>query len=46
VGDGLQAPARRNELLRPILEGLMWVLLVATVALWAGTAMLSKRRRG
>ncbi len=47
VGDDLErGTARRNELLRPILEGLMWVLLVATVALWAGTAMLSKRRRG
>ena len=35
--------APRGEWLRPVLDGLMWVLLVATVVLWAGTAALSKR---
>ncbi len=35
----------RQARLQPILDGLMWALLVVTVLLWAGTAALSKRRR-
>ena len=37
--------ARSRQLVREILNAAMWVLLLATVALWTATAILSQRRR-
>jgi len=37
--------ARARQLVREILNGAMWALLLTTVALWTVTAILSKQRR-